>query len=236
MPYRRLPNTDQARIRALKLAVDKDDVYNMQELAISLKTMTEAKNFLTRFEGAQAYYKQCFDNQISSNRKYQGYIKIARLYVSHFIQVLNLAVLRSEIKEEAKKLYGLETGCYNVPDLTSEAAIAEWGKKVINGEKRRLEKGGAPIYNPAIAKVSVHYEIFLEAYEKQKSLQNITAKSLDFLAAMRNKADEIILEIWNQTEKKFEHLPYDERMIKCKEYGVVYYYRTVEKKKMKEKE
>ena len=28
MPYRRLPNTDQARVRALKAAVEKGDVYN----------------------------------------------------------------------------------------------------------------------------------------------------------------------------------------------------------------
>ena len=37
MPYRRLPNTDQARVRALKAAVVKGDIYNVHELAISLK-------------------------------------------------------------------------------------------------------------------------------------------------------------------------------------------------------
>ncbi len=47
MPYRRLPNTDQARIRALKSAVGKGDVYNVNELAISLNTLSEARNFLS---------------------------------------------------------------------------------------------------------------------------------------------------------------------------------------------
>lgn len=42
MPYRRLPNTDQARVRALKAAVEKGDVYNVRDLAISLKTLFEA--------------------------------------------------------------------------------------------------------------------------------------------------------------------------------------------------
>ena len=32
MPYRRLPNTDQARVRALKAAVEKGDVYNVRGL------------------------------------------------------------------------------------------------------------------------------------------------------------------------------------------------------------
>ena len=63
MPYRRLPNTDQARVRALKAAVEKGDVYNVRDLAISLKTLFEARNFLLKFEAAQIYYTQCYDNQ-----------------------------------------------------------------------------------------------------------------------------------------------------------------------------
>ena len=35
MPYRRLPNTDQARIRALKAVVAKGDIYNVYDLAVS---------------------------------------------------------------------------------------------------------------------------------------------------------------------------------------------------------
>ena len=63
MPYRRLPNTDQARVRALKAAVEKGDVYNVRDLAISLKTLFEARNFLLKFEAAQIYYTQCYDSQ-----------------------------------------------------------------------------------------------------------------------------------------------------------------------------
>ena len=36
MPYRRLPNTDQARVRALKAAVEKGEMYNVRDLAITL--------------------------------------------------------------------------------------------------------------------------------------------------------------------------------------------------------
>ena len=63
MPYRRLPNTDQARVRALKAAVEKGEMYNVRDLAITLKTLFEARNFLHRFEAAQIYYTQCYDNQ-----------------------------------------------------------------------------------------------------------------------------------------------------------------------------
>ena len=88
MPYRRLPNTDQARVRALKAAVEKGEMYNVRDLAITLKTLFEARNFLHRFEAAQIYYTQCYNNQSRASRKHQMNVKTARLYISHFIQVL----------------------------------------------------------------------------------------------------------------------------------------------------
>lgn len=232
MPYRRLPNTDQARVRALKAAVEMGKEYNAYDLVISLKTLTEARNFLLRFEGAQAYYKECYENQSKSSRKHQSNVKMARLYVSHFIQVLNMAVLRSEIKKIHKELYELPIDNYNVPDLTSEAAIVEWGNKIIIGEQKRMAQGGgAPIYNPTIAKVKVHYDIFMDGYMRQKNLQSITNRSLEELASMRDTADQIILDLWNQVEKRFEDVsPNETRLDKCREYGLVYYYRSNEKR------
>lgn len=230
MPYRRLPNTDQARIRALSIAVEKGNSSNIYDTVVSLRTLMEARNFLKRFEAAHSYYKQCFDNQAGSSRKHQASVKMARLYVSHFIQVLNMAVLRSEIKKANKELYGLADDNFTLPDLTSESAIAEWGKKIIDGEQYRISHGGIPIYNPTIAKVKVHYDIFLEGYERQRELQSITNRSLEDLASMRDLADSIILDIWNQIEKKFENMqPNEARLDKCREYGVVYYYRKNEK-------
>ncbi|MCQ4913544.1 hypothetical protein NE451_03435 [Bacteroides nordii] len=231
MPYRRLPNTDQARIRALKSAVGKGDVYNVNELAISLNTLSEARNFLSKFEIAHNYYAQCYDNQVKESPKHQLNVKTARLYISHFIQVLNLSVLRSEVKPIHKKLYCLPIDNYNVPDLTSEAAMVEWGKRIIEGERKRTSQGGVPIYNPTIAKVKVHYDIFVDSYERQKALQVLTNRSLEGLATMRTRADELILDIWNQVEEKFRNIsPNELRLDKCRDYGVIYYYRTGEKR------
>ena len=231
MPYRRLPNTDQARIRALKSAVGKGDVYNVNELAISLNTLSEARNFLSKFEIAHNYYAQCYDNQVKESPKHQSNVKTARLYISHFIQVLNLSVLRSEVKPIHKKLYCLPIDNYNVPDLTSEAAMVEWGKRIIEGERKRTSQRGVPIYNPTIAKVKVHYDIFVDSYERQKALQVLTNRSLEGLATMRTRADELILDIWNQVEEKFRNIsPNELRLDKCRDYGVIYYYRTGEKR------
>lgn len=237
MPYRRLPNTDQARIRALKAVVVKADIYNVYDLAVSLKTLTDARNFLMKFEAAQSYYSECFDRQSKAGRKHQANVKTARLYLSHFIQVLNLAVIRSEVRLSHKDYYGLDMKSNNVPDLTTEAALAEWGRKIIEGENKRISQGGIPIYNPGIAKVKVHYDIFMESYEKQKNFQILTARSLEALSSMRPEADGLILDIWNQVEEKFgEVVPHEKRLDLCRDYGIVYYYRSGEKSKDEVKE
>lgn len=232
MPYRRLPNTDQARIRALKSAVLHSDAQrNVDDLPISLKTLGEARMFLSKFEIAQGYYKSCYEEQANASRKHQVNVKMARLYISHFIQVLNMSVIRSEIKASQKTLYGLVADDYSVPDLISETAMAEWGQRLIKGELLRTSQGGSPIYNPAIAKVKVHYDVFMVGYEKQKGLQSLTNRSLEDLAAMRTRADELILDIWNQVEAKFQEVvPNEKRLDLCRAYGVIYYYRKGEKK------
>jgi hypothetical protein len=231
MPYRRLPNTDRARIRALKAIVDKADYEDLYSLPVLLGTITKARNFVVRYGAAQTYYTECFEKQSQAGRKHQANVKMARLFISHFIQVLNLAVIRVEVRPAHKSYYGLMPDDMNVPDLSTEAALAQWGRNLIEGENKRIAHGGIPIYNPTIAKVKTHYEIFRESYNRQKNLQALTARSLEELASMRQVADGLILDIWNQIEKYFEHVtPVRERLNRCRNYGVIYYYRTGEKR------
>lgn len=234
MPYRRLPNTDLSRIRALECAVEKERVYFANELAITYKIINEAKSFLEKFKKAQMIYQQSYDGQVRASKKFQGQARMARLYISHFIQVLNMAVIRNEIKKDHKILYGLDPGSPTLPDLSADQALLEWGEKIINGESDRMKKGGTPIYNPTIAKVKVHYDIFKEACFEQKNFQQSTSRNLEVLAGMREQADLIILEIWNQVENKFQDMPPQKKMEKCIDYGVVYYFRKKEQETLKQ--
>lgn len=231
MPYRRLPKTDQARIRSLKAIVDKSEAKIGEENPVSLNVVYKARNLLSRMEPAQIHYKQCYDAQSISSKKHQQNVKKARMYVSHFIQVFNMSVMRGEIKSVMKEMYGLPKENI-LPDLISEANLIEWGKKVVDGEQRRIAQGGIALHNPTISKVKVYYDIFVESHERQKNSQKITARSLDSISQMREEADDIILEAWNQIEKHFEVIPSAEkRLDKCREYGVIYYYRKGETEK-----
>lgn len=228
MPYRRLPNTDSARIRALKSAVEKAADTDFQELSISPGTLEEARSTLMHFEHLCARYQQLYDTQVKAAKSFVGKIKNARMYVSHFIQVLYMCVMRSEIKEEQLQLYGLQESNMLVPDLTSNEQLLEWGDKIIYGEQQRIARGGVPIYNPSIAKVNVLFTLFKEGYQTQKLHQKATARVLQEVAAFREKVDKIIFEIWEEVEQRNNGLSPEIRFARNREYGIVYYYRKGE--------
>ena len=229
MPYRRLPNTDAARIKSLKRALEQDLMLSFSERMISVELMEVAGVFLSAFENAYSEYERAFKAQIQANKAFQELTKNAKIYISHFIQVLNLAVVRKEINPELKSLYGLKPNSQNVPELSSDTLVLEWGEKIIQGEKARMGKRGTPLYNPAIAKVQVHYDLFKTAHYQQKMLKKNTARALSKLSSLRIKADDIICKIWNQIENKYAGIEPEKRLENCKKYGVVYYYRRGEK-------
>lgn len=228
MPYRRLPNTDNARIRALRIAIDQSNASIKTFITLNLR---ELESILRNFVNAQKLYRDSLNRQASENIKFQKYVKNARLYISHFIQVLNFCIIRGEMKKDQKSHYMIALDNYTVPDLSSNDAILTWGENIIKGEQQRLSRGGAPIYNPTIARVNVAFSLFKDAYVAQKTYQTTTTRQLEALAIQREDIDKLLCTIWDQVEAEFANLPSSERIEKCKQYGVVYYLRKGEREK-----
>lgn len=231
MPYRRLPNTDTARIGALRKAIDMEMRQTPDNQPASFKTLNEAKVLCSRFEAAVKQFRFHYDEMAKCNKRFQPLCRMARLYVSHFIQVLNMTILRNEIKAEYKELYQLSPDDYTLPDLASEKALTEWGQRIIDGENKRLaQRGGTPIYNPTIAKVRVHYDIFIEARYERERYKKQMQRSLDQLNSLREEIDALILKIWDEVESHYNAIAGEERIEKCRKYGIIYYYRKNEKR------
>ncbi|MBO7501588.1 MAG: hypothetical protein J6T32_00045 [Paludibacteraceae bacterium] len=228
MPYRRLPNTDQARLKALQKAVQRasEEEYSSQVLQYS--TLTEAQRFVLQFENQVSQYQNNFNSRVSASRQYRKMVQNAKMYISHFIQVLNLAVVRGEIKKEQKKLYHLDPDLHVLPDLVTEEDLLVWGKNIIEGEQSRIAQGGFPIYNPTINKVRVHYDIFKENKVNQNMHKKTETRTWESLENLRREADRIILDIWNQVEEHYKGLLPYAKMRACQNYGVIYYYRKDE--------
>ena len=233
MPYRRLPNTDQARIRALKAAVDSSVRGGIFTNVLTHNTYHRAKELLERFSREVAVYKRCVAEQSpkKGNESYEAALKKARMYVSHFIQVLSMCIMRGEVARSKRPYYGLPENEDTVPNLFSEASVLEWGQKIIAGEQRRQGEGGVPIYNPTMGRVSVVFELFKEMYDRRHLLQTRTAEALANISNMRYEVDELIFEVWGEVEKSFASLSGEARIKKCAEYGVIYYYRSDRAKK-----
>ena len=113
--------------------------------------------------------------------------------------------------------------------MSSDIAVIRCCENTINGEKMRTSKGGIPIYNPTIAKVAVHYDLFKELYDKQCELRQLTDEALLVVSLMRPQIDEVILDVWNSIENYFQDLSGEKKLKVCREYGLIYYYRTSEK-------
>ncbi|MBI9067979.1 MAG: hypothetical protein JEZ09_11850 [Salinivirgaceae bacterium] len=229
MPYRRLPNTDSARLRALKTALDKTEDFPPFKLPFSVSVFQELKYFYPEFKQAMLYQKETFDRQTARHKSHAESFKKAKLYLSHFIQVFNLAIIRGELKPETRSIFNLEGYINKLPQLNTEKELIKWGELLIKGEQIRLSQGNTPITNPTIARVNVHYEEFLKIHRNQKNLQETHNKAVKKVSELRAKADRIILNIWNEVEEYYSKLSVDEKRFNAEKYGVIYVYRKNEK-------
>jgi hypothetical protein len=228
MPYRRLPNTDVARLRALKIAYLKGKELPPFKLAYSQHLFTKVQAFLPQFEHALLVHKNAYAIQVNKSCEYATALKKAKLYISHFIQVLNMAIQRGEIPASVKNYFELEENDFRVPSLNTEQDVIKWGELLIKGEAERIRKGMAPVTNPTIAVVKVRYENFMDTYNYQKTLQKTNLRTLDNLSKLRVDADELITKIWNEVENTYGELNDDVKRERSKEYGLIYVFRKNE--------
>jgi len=232
MPYRRLPNTDASRLKAMRRALEKGKDMPPHKLAYSPKTIIKLEKFLPQFEQSLQLYRDTMSSQNRKNREYYEAVKKAKIYLTHFIRVMNMAIFRGELLMETRAFYGLATDESTVPFLNTENELLTWGRRVIEGEEFRIKKGGSPITNPTIAVVKVRFGNFLDALNHHNSLLQKGLEHSEKISAMRRTADEIILHLWNEIENTYLGSPDDLRKESCEEYGLVYFYRKDEKNKI----
>lgn len=232
MPYRRLPNTDTARIRAMKIALEKGRDLPPNNLAFSSKMIVHLQKFLPQFEHNCQLYRQTLSSQNRKSKDYSETLKKARIYLTHFIRVMNMAIYRGDLPAETRAFYGLATDESTVPSFNSENELMSWGRRIIEGEEFRIKKGGSPITNPTIAVVKVRFENFIESWTYNNTLAKRTTDYTEKNLKLRKEADELILQLWNEIENTHSTLPEDIRKTRSEEYGLVYFYRKGELEKI----
>ncbi|MDR1543548.1 MAG: hypothetical protein LBS50_03875 [Prevotellaceae bacterium] len=228
MPYRKLPKTDQARVRTLKTVLNLETMYRFHNVPLSYELLTKAKTQLPLFEHHQNLYNQAYEHYQKNNANYRVIVNAARLYISHFIQIFNMAVTRGEFKKEHRSFYKLQVENGNLPDLSNDESLLEWGKNLIDGEMQRVRTCGMPMTNPTSANLRVHYERFKETRTEQQYRFAAMQRTREKFNLERAKTDILIKEIWDYIENFFNELPPEQKIEECTKCGVIYYYRNSE--------
>lgn len=230
MPYRRLPNTDKARLRALAGSYRKFESDEHSSLPYSEAVLQKLREIYPGFRNALINLEAARKQQADKNKEFTESYRKSKLYVQHYLQCMNFAIQRGEIKSIVRAYYDTEQFENFLPSLHTEEQLLKWGKKVIDGDQQRIMKGGSPFYNPSIALVKINFEKFSEAYRFQKILEANTERAVKLVKELRAAADALILQLWNEIEAHFQHLPDPEKRASCEAFGLVYVLRRKERK------
>ena len=230
MPYRRLPTTDKARRRALEAALKQASRVSEGKLVFSKHTLRELDLVKTNFENTLKQYNADIKVQSEKNKDYKAAMDKAATYISHFIQVLFMTVERGEIKEETLDFYDLQEKNGKVPSLNTEQEILTWGNRIAEGEQKRIQKGGSPIYTPSIAVVKVKVEEFKDIAIYMQNMKRISARSYERTKEARKATNDFISKMWTEIEGHIDNGSQKQKRQRSQEYGIVYVFRRREKK------
>ncbi|MDR2910199.1 MAG: hypothetical protein LBV47_02380 [Bacteroidales bacterium] len=232
MPYRRLPTTDKARAKVLNTALELATKRDVNKIAFSEETLLELKQVKTVFESTLQIYKTDLKRQLEKSKNYKASMIKAALYISHFIKVLYMAVEREEIKEDSLKFYELDSFAGKIPSLNKEEELLKWGAKIIEGEQKRIHKGGNPVYSPSIALVKIKLEEFKEIAVYMQNMRRVTNISFERMKKNRVATNKFICNLWNEIEENIKSDNAKHKRQIALDYGIVYIFRRNEKKKL----
>jgi len=232
MPYRRLPTTDKARLRALEKAVNKVGEVSIRKIPFSKQSIEGLQSVKNQFENALKHYELNIKQQSDNGKHYKEVMETARMYLAHFIQVLLFASERGEINGGIKFYGNLQSLEGKLPSLNTEQEILEWGKIIVNGEQNRVRQGGSAIYSPSIALVKFKLEEFNDAAMFQQNLKRNTLRSFEKMQTLRKTTNDFIAQFWTEIETylEMETMSPEQKRKLAEEFGIVYVLRRKERK------
>lgn len=231
MPYRRLPNTDAARKKAMEMAYAVGQQQSPRTLAYSQAILHKLQVLNNQFNNAVLMSGNSLRFMRSTSKTYIDLKHKAKIYVQHFIKSVFMAIEREEMKETDKEYYQLPANSKRVPRLETDEQILKWGKIVIAGEAERCKLGGNALFSPKITLVRMYVEKFEEVvYKHTKALESYRRDNA-VLKEFRLKADELIKTLWDEVSYTFRLFEGEEKLNKLISYGVKFYYRKSEKLK-----
>lgn len=218
MAYRRLPNTDNARLLAiLKLNEMLND--NNSALKSHRKEIVSFKEAFEKLIEKRNTYKA---KRSTLNKQKKESLKRLKIYVSHFLQVFNFAIDRGDINKECRKFFGLTINTGVIPSLSKEAEIIKWANNIVLGEQKRIANGVEVISHPKFTLIKEIAEETEKVIADLKILDDLFKECQKEISEQRTIVDALIRQLWNEIEFQFVNKPIEIKRKEAARYGVVY--------------
>jgi hypothetical protein len=222
MPFRRIPNSDAQRYCALQTCKLKSDATPAAERPISADNVTQLDAIFPQFKTALGARAADLSQQTASTDVASTALDVARQFISHFIQTLNMAIDRHTFRPSDRAFYQLDVNNGVVPPLASESDVLLWGQRVIDGEAARVAAGGMAIPFPSIAEVTTVFNDFKTKRDTQSHLSEAVDEDEEAIAALRPEVDALVVDLWDEIEFAFRRNAPSSLRNKAREWGVVY--------------
>lgn len=222
MPIRRLPRTDEERASALNMAKKRKDEVPAAEVPMSASAVG-------RLDAAQPDLRlrmqergNALSAQADATAAAEPDRARARMYISHFIQVFNLAVARGVFPAGHRAYYQLDVNSEAVPVLDSAESIATWGQRIIEGDAARVAAGGAAMALPRAAEVQTVYGAYMVVSTLQADRKVAYDTAQERVASVRTEVDSLITRMWNEIEAAYSEEDAPSKRRKARQWGVIY--------------
>jgi len=219
---RKLPRTDEGRMTAQDLGIGKKNNTAPADIVFSANTIARLDILQPKFKLKMQARDVALSIQAISTKTKDAAMGIARNYISDYIQTFNAGIGRGIFLKEDRPYFHLDINSSAVPPLTTEAAVIEAGKWIIDGDPLRVAAGGAAMAMPTTAEVSAKYTIFINSVNDQSTKKDAYDTAQEAVQALRPEADALILRMWNEVETAFDNEAIESRRRNAREWGVFY--------------
>ncbi len=190
MPYRALPDSDATRIAAIAALVAKAATIpaaaRPYPAALHTQLSTLGPQFATEAQRAGTALSA---RSTATSRATLDFLAL-QTAVSHYFQVLNLAIARGVIPREVRPHYQLDVSNAPVPDLITQADVVLWAGRIASGETARMAQPGAvPMAMPSAAEVATAAGAYMTSAKMQTTAKDAYDDEQEDVAALRPGVD-----------------------------------------------
>ena len=222
MPTRRLPRTDDQRTFALVTCNSKAGSTAAPQWLITNAQYNQLQAILSPWRNARILVTDALAEQAAATALANSTNTLLIKNISHFIQVMNLAIDRGVLAASVRAYYDMPVSHPEVPEINTSAEAQEWAVKITTGEAARIADGGTALAWPSAAQVEAARVAAFNAENAQSTKKDAYDSAQAQLAAQRPAADAFIKDLWDTIEFNLRAESAASLRRRAREWGVDY--------------